>query len=32
VFSDAEQRACRENLWKPHLFAKTWDHYHSKVE
>ena len=32
VFSEAEQRACRENLWKPHLFAKTWDHYRSKVE
>ena len=31
VFSDAERRACLENLWKPHLFAKTWDHYHSKL-
>ena len=32
VFIAAERRACRENLWKPHLFAKTWDHYRSKVE
>jgi L-fuculose-phosphate aldolase len=31
VFSDAEQRACREKLWSPSLFKKTWDHYHSKL-
>ena len=31
VFSDAEQRACREKLWSPKLFRKTWDHYHSKI-
>ena len=31
VFSDAEQKACREKLWSPGLFKKTWDHYHSKL-
>ncbi len=31
VFSEAEQRACREKLWSPSLFKKTWDHYYSKV-
>jgi L-fuculose-phosphate aldolase len=31
VFSEAEQRACREKLWSPNLFKKTWDHYRSKL-
>ena len=31
VFSEAEQQACRRNLWSPALFKKTWDHYHSKL-
>jgi L-fuculose-phosphate aldolase len=31
VFSEAEQQACRANLSSPHLFKKTWDHYHSKL-
>ena len=31
VFSDAEQQACREKLWSPNLFKKTWDHYYSKL-
>jgi L-fuculose-phosphate aldolase len=31
VFSDAEQQACRERLWNPGLFRKTWDHYHWKL-
>ena len=31
VFSEAEQQACREKLWAPKLFKKTWDHYHSKI-
>ena len=31
VFSEAEQQACREKLWTPSLFRKTWDHYHSKL-
>ena len=32
VFSEAEQQACREKLWSPLLFKKTWDHYRSKLE
>lgn len=31
VFSEAEQKACREKLWSASLFKKTWDHYHSKL-
>ena len=31
VFSEAEQQACREKLWSPSLFQKTWDHYRSKL-
>jgi ribulose-5-phosphate 4-epimerase/fuculose-1-phosphate aldolase len=31
VFTEAEQHACREKLWSPTLFKKTWDHYHSKL-
>ena len=31
VFSEAEQQACREKLWSPSLFKKTWDHYYSKL-
>ena len=31
VFSQAEQQACREKLWSPGLFKKTWDHYYSKL-
>lgn len=31
VFSADEQRACREKLWSPSLFQKTWDHYYSKL-
>ena len=31
VFSEAEQQACREKLWSPGLFKKTWDHYRSKL-
>ena len=32
VFSEAEQKACREKLWSPGLFRKTWDHYYSKIQ
>jgi L-ribulose-5-phosphate 4-epimerase len=32
VFSEAEQQACREKLWAPNLFKKTWDHYRSKID
>jgi ribulose-5-phosphate 4-epimerase/fuculose-1-phosphate aldolase len=31
VFSAEEQKACREKLWTPSLFKKTWDHYYSKI-
>jgi hypothetical protein len=31
VFSEAEQKASREELWTPSLFKKTWDHYRSKL-
>jgi L-fuculose-phosphate aldolase len=31
VFTEAEQQACRENLWSPGLFRKVWDHYHSML-
>ena len=31
-FSEAEQAACREKLWSPGLFQKTWDHYRSKID
>ena len=31
VFSEAEQQACRRNLWSRTLFKKTWDHYYSKL-
>jgi L-fuculose-phosphate aldolase len=31
VFTEAEQKACREKLWTPSLFQKTWDHYRSKI-
>jgi len=30
-FSAEEQEACREKLWKPGLFQKTWDYYYSKL-
>jgi L-fuculose-phosphate aldolase len=32
VFSESEQQACREKLWAPNLFKKTWDHYRSKID
>jgi L-fuculose-phosphate aldolase len=31
VFTEAEQKACREKLWSRNLFQKTWDHYYSKL-
>jgi L-ribulose-5-phosphate 4-epimerase len=30
-FNAEEQKACREKLWSPSLFKKTWDHYYSKL-
>lgn len=32
IFSEAEQQACRRNLWSPALFKKVWDHYRSKLD
>ena len=32
IFSDAEQQACRRNLWSPALFKKVWDYYRSKLD
>jgi L-fuculose-phosphate aldolase len=31
IFTEDEQRACREKLWSATLFKKTWDHYRSKL-
>jgi L-fuculose-phosphate aldolase len=31
VFSAEERRACIASLWKPHLFAKAWDYYASRL-
>ena len=31
VFNEEEKKACREKLWTPNLFKKTWDHYYSKI-
>lgn len=30
-FSAEEQAACRENLWKPGLFQKAWDHLKARL-
>ena len=30
-FTPEEVAACREKLWSPGLFQKTWDHYYSKL-
>lgn len=32
IFTEAEQKACREKLWSANLFRKTWDHYYSKLQ
>jgi ribulose-5-phosphate 4-epimerase/fuculose-1-phosphate aldolase len=31
VFTDAEQQACRANLWSAQLFKKSWDYFRSKL-
>jgi L-fuculose-phosphate aldolase len=31
VFSDAEQQACRANLWSANLFKKSWDYFRSRL-
>ena len=30
-FTEAEQRACEANLYKPWLFTKVWDYYRAKL-
>ncbi len=30
-FTEEEQQASREKLWKPSLFQKTWDYYRAKL-
>jgi len=31
VFSDEEMTLCREKLWNPNLFKRTWDHFRAKL-
>ena len=31
VFSAEEQAICRQNLWKPSLFAKVWEHARTRL-
>jgi ribulose-5-phosphate 4-epimerase/fuculose-1-phosphate aldolase len=31
VFSNEEMAACREKLWNPNLFKRTWDHFQAKL-
>jgi ribulose-5-phosphate 4-epimerase/fuculose-1-phosphate aldolase len=30
-FTESEQIACREKLWTPSLFRRTWDHFRAKL-
>ena len=30
-FTEAEQALCREKLWTPSLFKRTWDHHRAKL-
>jgi L-fuculose-phosphate aldolase len=32
IFSADEIAVCRDNLWKPNLFQKTWDYYAAKAD
>jgi len=32
AFSDEEMRLCREKLWNPNLFRRTWDHFRAKLD
>ncbi len=32
AFSDEEVEACREKLWNPTLFKRTWDHFSAKLD
>ena len=31
VFTEEEVALCREKLWNPNLFKRTWDHFHAKL-
>ncbi len=31
AFSEEEVRLCREKLWNPSLFQRTWDHFRAKL-
>jgi len=31
VFSEEEIALCREKLWNPSLFKRTWDHFRAKL-
>ncbi|MAJ92747.1 MAG: class II aldolase/adducin family protein [Rhodospirillaceae bacterium TMED63] len=31
-FSDEELMRCREKLWSPNLFKRTWDHFSAKLD
>ena len=31
-FSDEELMLCREKLWSPNLFKRTWDHFSAKLD
>ena len=32
AFSEQEVALCREKLWTPSLFKRTWDHFHAKLD
>lgn len=32
VFTDEEIALCREKLWNPNLFKRTWDHFRAKLD
>jgi L-fuculose-phosphate aldolase len=32
VFSNEEIALCREKLWNPGLFKRTWDHFRAKLD
>jgi len=32
AFSSEEVKLCREKLWTPSLFKRTWDHFRAKLD
>jgi len=32
AFSESELALCREKLWTPSLFQRTWDHFSAKLD